>query len=108
MIKIGDGQCLLSEGRFEDKNNKGFKFELESNSKINKKKKGILNLNKQLIRSCGGGLKLCMTSLGQDLMSELDLSALDHMTNSYHESLKLASTDPEVQDNIAFNEIMNY
>jgi len=66
-----------------------------------------LNLNKQLIRSCGGGLKLCMTSLGQDLMSELDLSALDHMTNSYHETHKLSNSDPEMQDNMAYNEIMN-
>jgi len=35
MIIIGDGQCVLSERRFEDKNSKGIKFELELNSKIN-------------------------------------------------------------------------
>jgi hypothetical protein len=48
-----------------------------------------------------------MNSLGQDLMSELDLSALDHMTNSYHETHKLSNSDPEMQDNMAYNEIMN-
>lgn len=31
-----------------------------------------------MVRTCGSGLKLCMTSLGSDLLSEMDLSIFDY------------------------------
>ena len=55
-------------------------FSKKSNKTLIANQKGNLNTSKKMVRTCGSGLKLCMTSLGGDLLSEFNLQLFDFTT----------------------------
>ena len=60
-----------------------------------------------MIRTCGSGLKLCMTPLGLDLLSEYNLRLFEYTTNDYRDKKPLLINNDDNDNSQAFEQFMN-